>query len=413
MSSRSSWRTTRLKFIAGCNLEVLSEGTPPDFEFNYVDIGNVTQGSLHVDQTPIRFGDAPSRARRIAQPGDSVVSTVRTYLRAVATVPETGMPLVFSTGFAVLHPLEGVSGRFLAYLLQGDDFVDRMVAQSTGVSYPAIAATDLMAMAVGLPSLDEQRAIADFLDEQTSRIDTLIGKQTQLIDTLRERRSASVTAELFEAAAGAPEDKLSRRAKIGNGSTPRRETTDYWNGGDFPWLNSAVVNARRVCGSDQFVTALARRECHLPTVRPGAVLVGLTGQGRTRGMATILEIEATVSQHVAYVQPDPAFWNSEFLYWSLGARYDELRRMSDENGSTKGGLTCFDLARLRVRRPGMSRQEVAVFRIADQTSRIDALIVKAEEFIGLARERRAALITAAVTGQIDVRTAGRAATVGA
>jgi type I restriction enzyme S subunit len=302
-----------------------------------------------------------------------------------------------------------VDARWLTYLLRAMD----LGQYSVTAAQPGIGVAQVQALDLYCPPLAEQWAIADFLDEQTSRIDTLIGKQTQLIDTLRERRSASVTAELLEAAAGAPEDKLSRRAKIGNGSTPRRETTDYWNGGDFPWLNSAVVNARRVCGSDQFVTALARRECHLPTVRPGAVLVGLTGQGRTRGMATILEIEATVSQHVAYVQPDPAFWNSEFLYWSLGARYDELRRMSDENGSTKGGLTCFDLARLRVGRPGMSRQEVAVFRIADQTSRIDALIVKAEEFIGLARERRAALITAAVTGQIDVRTAGRAATVGA
>src|SRR5690606_31587015 len=111
--------------VAAANIATLPEDTDESFEFTYVDIGNVTQGTMNTDSPPIRFGDAPSRARRLAQPGDSVVSTVRTYLRAVATVPKTDQPLVFSTGFAVLHPAEGVDARFLSWYLQGDEFVSR------------------------------------------------------------------------------------------------------------------------------------------------------------------------------------------------------------------------------------------------------------------------------------------------
>lgn len=79
--------------------------------------------------------------------------------------------------------------------------------------------------------------------------------------------------------------------------------------------------------------------------------------------------------------------------------------MSDENGSTKGGLTCHDLSNLKLARPPLEEQQRIVAYLDEQTSKIDALIAKTREHITLAKERRAALITAAVTGQIDVRTA--------
>src|SRR5665647_3202620 len=184
------WWPARLKYEAGCNRAVLAEDTDPDYEFVYVDIGDVTQGQMDVVHPTTTFGAAPSRARRLAATGDIAVSTVRTYLRAVAEVPESDEPLVLSTGFAVLHPNSGVVRRWLAYYLQSDAFVSRVVAYSDGVSYPAIAASRLMSFGLLLPPPNVQQAIADFLDEQASRIDRLIDKQTQLITTLRERRAA-------------------------------------------------------------------------------------------------------------------------------------------------------------------------------------------------------------------------------
>ena len=92
-------------------------------------------------------------------------------------------------------------------------------------------------------------------------------------------------------------------ARIGNGSTPSREIPEYWTGGSYPWLNSSVVNLASVSEAEQFVTERALKECHLPIITPPAVLVGITGQGRTRGMATVLLVEATINQHVAYLKP--------------------------------------------------------------------------------------------------------------
>ena len=92
--------------------------------------------------------------------------------------------------------------------------------------------------------------------------------------------------------------KLGHVGSIGNGSTPSRTNPAYWTNGSIPWLNSSVVNQHEVSEADQFVTDLAVRERHLPLVKRGSVLVGITGQGKTRGQAAVLSLDATVSQHL-------------------------------------------------------------------------------------------------------------------
>ncbi|MEU4820346.1 restriction endonuclease subunit S [Actinomadura sp. NPDC023710] len=198
-----------------------------------------------------------------------------------------------------------------------------------------------------------------------------------------------------------PIEKLGRTARIGNGSTPRRDSVIYWGSGNVPWLNSSVVNESRVTQAEQFVTDVALRECHLPVVAPGSVLVGLTGQGKTRGMATILDIEATLNQHVAYVTPDRSRWFPEYLLWSLRAAYSELRCLSEENGSTKGGLTCEALKQFRLIVPPVGYQRAIANYLDRETARIDTLIDEQQRLIEMLRERRRALVTHAVCFGVD------------
>src|SRR5690625_2106517 len=99
---------------------------------------------MSIPEKTIAFSEAPSRARRLARPGDVVISTVRTYLRAVAQVPSVDADLVFSTGFAVVHPeKDKVDGRYLAYAMQADPFTEAVEAMSVGISYPAVNASDV------------------------------------------------------------------------------------------------------------------------------------------------------------------------------------------------------------------------------------------------------------------------------
>ena len=189
-----NWETQRLKYISSCNDEALEETTDPDFDFLYVDIGSVDQNAGIVTKEPMRFESAPSRARRRVRHGDVIVSTVRTYLRAIAPVINPEPNLIVSTGFAVMRPKDGLDNAFAAYALRAPYFVDGVVARSVGVSYPAINASDLVALPIALPPLAEQRAIAAFLDRETARMDAISAKVRDSIATLREYRSALISA---------------------------------------------------------------------------------------------------------------------------------------------------------------------------------------------------------------------------
>jgi type I restriction enzyme S subunit len=186
------WDVRRLKYTASINDEALPETTDPDYEFTYVDIGSVDAIRGIVATETHRFENAPSRARRIVRDGDTIVSTVRTYLRAIAAIRDPQENLIVSTGFAVVRPRKLDPG-YLSYALRSPFFVDTVVSRSTGVSYPAINAPEVGNIGITLPSLAEQRAIAAFLDRETARIDALIEKKRRQIELLQEKRSALIS----------------------------------------------------------------------------------------------------------------------------------------------------------------------------------------------------------------------------
>ena len=187
-------KTIPLKRIVGINLYTLPETTEPGFEFRYVDIGAVGRGQLVSEPEVTVFSAAPSRARRLVRSGDTIISTVRTYLRAVWPVRDSATDLVVSTGFAVLTPTGSIDSRYLGWLAQSDVVIEEVVARSVGVSYPAINPSDIGTIRVPLPPLPYQLAIADYLDRETARIDALIKMINQQTSLLAERRQALITA---------------------------------------------------------------------------------------------------------------------------------------------------------------------------------------------------------------------------
>ena len=115
------WEIRRLKNIVLCNSDTLSENFPKEEVIKYVEISDVNYTSGIINVQNISFGEAPSRARRITKKNDVIVSTVRTYLKAVAKIQEDG--LIVSTGFAVLHPIIGNSS-FLSYFVLSESFIN-------------------------------------------------------------------------------------------------------------------------------------------------------------------------------------------------------------------------------------------------------------------------------------------------
>ena len=187
------WSSKRLKYLATYNDEVLAESTDEEKEIEYVEISGVSLSQGIEDIEHLTFGHAPSRARRRVRSGDILISTVRTYLRAIATVEEASPDLIASTGFCVVRPNDGVDSGYLGWAAKSEPFVSEVVARSVGVSYPAINAGDLVSIIMPAPPTDTQRRIARFLDEKTARIDKLIEKKRAVLDRLAEKRQALIT----------------------------------------------------------------------------------------------------------------------------------------------------------------------------------------------------------------------------
>lgn len=163
------------------------------------------------------------------------------------------------------------------------------------------------------------------------------------------------------------------------------------------------MNQEAVTSADQFVTPLALAECHLPRIQPPAVLVGITGQGRTRGMASTLLFEATINQHLAYVKSDEVKAVVGFLRRVFDMAYSHLRSESENGGSTKGAITCEQIAELPAPVPPLVEQ-TAIAEYVDATIvKLGRMSENAASAITRLTEYRTALITAATTGKIDVR----------
>ena len=186
----ADWSIKKLKYYTTINDEVLAENTSPNYELRYVDIGSVTLQNGIEHYQVFSFGDAPSRARRIVRTGDVIVSTVRTYLKAVASIQDD-KDVIVSTGFAVIRPKE-VDSRFLAYSLANHYFVETVSSRSVGVSYPAINASEMVDIKNVLPPNDVQKCIADYLDRKTAAVDIAISDKERLIQLLEEQRIAVI-----------------------------------------------------------------------------------------------------------------------------------------------------------------------------------------------------------------------------
>ena len=187
------WEIKRLKIVASINDDKLSDNEDPLREMSYVDIGSIHPIDGITTAEQMVFEDAPSRARRLVRDGDTIVSTVRTYLRAIAPISKPFDDMVVSTGFAVVRPRKLDHG-YCSWALREYGFVEEIVACSTGVSYPAINASEMGYFPLPIPPLDEQRAIVAFLDRETGRIDSLSRRVETAIERLQEYRASLITA---------------------------------------------------------------------------------------------------------------------------------------------------------------------------------------------------------------------------
>ena len=427
------WWVKRLRYVVSTNDETLSDAEDPLRPIQYVDIGSIdsTDGIVQTDE--MVFEDAPSRARRLVQDGDTMVSTVRTYLRAIVPVRSPPSDMVVSTGFAVIRPLN-IDPGFSSWALREYGFVEELVACSTGVSYPAINASKIGDLPIPLPTRDEQRAIAAFLDRETERIDALVEKKRRLIERLKEYRIALITRTVTrglppEAARAAGLDPLPRLKPSGVewlGDVPEHwgilplkrwvstritdgphETPDFLADGISFMSAESMVGGRLDFDRRRGFISHEQHEVYCRKCRPRRNDIFMCKSGATTGKVAIVDTaeEFSVWSPLALIRVDQQKVLAPLMFAALQAHYVQQQVQDTWSYGTQPNLAMEAMEQLVVVLPPIDEQHAVVAFLRRVTERIDALRGMAETAIERLQEHRIALITAAVTGKIDVREA--------
>ncbi len=256
--------------------------------------------------------------------------------------------------------------------LHGYFSLNPLSGEHAKTTLPSLQRPDLEKYPIPLPPLPEQRAIAHVLrtvqraKEATERV---IAALRELKKSLMRHLFTYGPVPVDAADQVALQDtpigpipahwsvvRLGEVANIGNGATPRRTNPSYWDNGTIPWLTSAKVHEVIIRQADEYVTERALRECHLPLVPKGSIVVAITGQGKTLGNAALVTFDTTINQHLAYATIRREDIVPEFVLGYLRYRYQDLRRTSRAGGSTKGALTCGFLKRYFLPLPPLDEQ---------------------------------------------------------
>ncbi|MCX5155575.1 restriction endonuclease subunit S [Streptomyces sp. NBC_00291] len=364
----------------------------------YRDHGVVPKGSRtdNFNRTPENLSNY-----QLVRPGDLVVNRMKAWQGSLGISEYEG---IVSPDYEVLRPsTSGTDHRFVHSLLRSRGLIDQYALRSTGIrpSQWRLYWDEMKTIEVSLPSVGEQRAIADYLDRETARIDTLIEEQQQLIERLRERRAAVISHAVL--------DVTSVRTQL-------RRVVDV--------IDCAHVTAEFVDDDHRYPVA-SIRECQGATVdlsgcnyTTAEFFNHLRASGRAPHPGDLLFIRNVSVGLVSVVTSDlPGFAvgqetvllrrrreiDPSFLRYALIGAEARHAIESAMIGSTFRRINVSAIRALPVPIPSLDEQRCIVVQLNEQTAMIDTLIEETERFIELSRERRSALITAAVTGRIDVR----------
>lgn len=254
---------------------------------------------------------------------------------------------------------------------------------------------------VPVPPVEGQRRIADYLDRETATTDALIEKQRDFLKVLSSRKQA-----LVDEAVRFPFVLPLKRDTVLVTSGPRG-WAQFYAGDGTRFIRITDIQRGSITLSDhsvRYVDAPDEGEARRASTRAGDLVVSITADLGSVGLVDEARAGAVVSQHVAIVRLAGRHWDPRFASYALKSSALKDQFAGAAYGGTKVQLSLGDVRDLQVPAPPLEQQREIADHLDRETAKIDALIAKAERFIELAQERRAALITAAVTGQIEIPT---------
>ena len=406
---------------------------PPEYGLNIPASEYVSEGIRLIRTTDIsEHGALRSEAPVFIDPaaavdhglggGDLLLSRSGTLGRALIW-PHLGQEAVFAGYLVRFRPsTDRVDPRFLWYATQTTPFQRIVQLEATQSTIANFNAQRYANLSIPAPPLDEQRQISGFLDKETARLDGLVRQKQRLLALLDEKRAAiaraAVSGELSNDDQPRTDShliwlrtipshwriaKLSLVAKLGTGHTPSRSEMEYWETErDIPWLTTGDIERFRndrcdvLAGTRESISRAGLENSSAVLHPAGTVALSRTA---SVGFSVIMGRDMATSQDFVTWTCSPLL-EPRFLLLCLRAmREDLLGRLA--MGSTHKTIYMPDIQGLRIPLPPLGEQIRAVELAHEETERIDELAALVRRQLPLLRERREALITAAVAGEID------------
>ena len=327
-----------------------------------------------------------------------------------------------TTELHVLRTNDETDPKFIFYLTKSKPFREIGAAMMYGAAGQQRIPEDFISdFRLGLPSLPEQRAITAFLDHETAKINTLIAKKERLIELLQEKRAALISHAVTKGLDPTVPMKdsgvewlgkipvhwevkrMKYVAKQETGHTPSRQHPEYWENCTIPWVSLADVWQLRdvhreyIEDTNEYISEIGIANSSARLLPAGTVIVSRTA---SVGFSGIMARPMATTQDFANWVCGPLI-RSEFLLYVFRSMEHEFRRLV--MGSTHQTIYMPDIRRFITPLPPYFEQDAIVEFIRKETAKIDALITRIREGIEKLKEYSTALISAAVTGKIDVR----------
>lgn len=333
-------------------------------------------------------------------------------------VAELGIPATINQALLGFEFKAGVNSQYVKWQLRY--LQPRVVEEASSSTQDNLNTEKVRNLPVPLPPLEQQHAIAGYLDRETARLDSLVAAKERVLGLLAEKRRALITHAVTRGLdpratlrdSGIPwlgaipahweRGNLRRFATMKTGHTPDRREEEYWRDCDIPWFTLADVWQLR-----------DERQIYMMETKERISELGLLNSAAELLPAGTVAFSRTASVGFSGIMPQPTatsqdFWNwvpgrkllSEYLLYTFRAMRPEFERLAF--GSTHRTIYQPEAASLMICVPPLEEQRVIVSRIAAETAKLDAMRVATARTIDLLKERRTAIIAAIMTGQRHV-----------
>lgn len=380
---------------------------------DYAPLSVTKQGIVPQLETAAKTDNSDNR--KLIKKGDFVINS-RSDRRGSCGISEyDGSCSLINT---VLKPRKNMCNAYYSFVFRSECFADEFYRWGTGIVDDLWSTkwSNMKNIYIPFPPLEEQHRISTYLDTKCEKIDSIIARQQEVIEKLKAYKLSVITEAVtkglnpdvrmkdsgVEWIGDVPEhwylSHIGNLAEIGSGGTPDRNKPEYWNEGTIPWMSSGEINLEYVNETSEKITVLGMNNSNAKLLPKNTVMLGLIGQGKTKGLTAILNIECTCNQNLAYLIPNN-FLYYKYLFYCFKAMYFYIRGLV---GDSQAGIYQNFLKKRYIPLPIFDEQQQIADYLDKKCSAIDSAIAKKQAIIDKLTAYKKSLIYEVVTGKREV-----------